>query len=74
MLQETDRIQARGESGRIYTVIERTKIISMRMLDGSVSQAKGTKQLSTADGQHVNWIDENTFQIVLTDEILHRIT
>ncbi|WP_256753316.1 hypothetical protein [Mesorhizobium sp. Mes31] len=70
---ESDRFQARSANGNIYTVIEHQNIIEMRMLDGTTQRAKGTRSLYLSNGQSVNHIDENTFQIVETDEIIRRV-
>lgn len=72
MRRETDRFECTGASGRNYTVLERTMVITQR----SISRAQtvnGTRDYITADGQDVNMIDDDTFQIVSTDEILRKV-
>lgn len=70
---ETDRFNARSDDGTIYTVIEYQNILESRMLDGSVSRAKGLKSLFLTNGASVNYIDDDTFQVVQTDEIIRRV-
>lgn len=39
-------------------------------LSGDRHEVPGTKDAMTSDGQHVNYLDDGRYQIVLTDEIL----
>lgn len=72
MFKETGRFQCRGDNGRTCIVVERTKILTFRGLSGTQT-LNGTRDYITADGQGVNWVDDDTFQIVMTDEILRRL-
>lgn len=73
MLKEVARYRCRGERGREFTVIERRHVISPRAISGHLEPALGTATLTTAAGQDVNELDDGSFQIVLTDEILRKI-
>lgn len=65
-----DRIACKGDSGRTYTVVIRQKFRTMVDLSGDRHEVPGTKDAMTSDGQHVNYLDDGRYQIVLTDEIL----
>lgn len=68
-----DCIMCRGDSGASYTIIVRQKFKSGSGLDGTWSEIPGTENLVTSDGQGVSFLDEDRFQIVMTDEVLTRI-
>lgn len=68
-----DQINCVGDSGRRYVVVVRQKFRTYRDMSGEVSEVPGTKDLITSDGQHVNFLGEGRYQIVLTDEILTRV-
>ncbi|RWC61071.1 hypothetical protein [Mesorhizobium sp.] len=70
---ENERINARSDGGTTHIVIETQNIIETRMLDGSVSRTKGLKSLRLQNGAAVNHIDDDTFKIVQTDEIIRRV-
>ncbi len=69
---ELRRFQARGDSGTIYTVIETQQINRVPMGD-RVHEVPGTIYLKLLDDRNVNFIDDNTFKIVRTDEIIRKI-
>lgn len=71
-LVEINRFKARSDSGSVYTVVEYQTIIHFEGLSSGGSM-KGTKSLVLSDGRHVNYIDENTFKIVATDEIIRKV-
>ena len=68
----TGHFKAKGESGTIYTVIEWQTMIQTRMMDG-MHETPGTTFLSLSDGRDVNVIDDTTFQIVSTGEVIRKI-
>lgn len=65
-LVEIKRVKCRGEAGRTYTVVYRQKIIN----DARYGKAKGSIDLVTTEGEHVNLLDDGRYQLVMTDEIL----
>jgi hypothetical protein len=73
MRKEIGRHDCRGDSGRQYTVVEYQNYRRFQPLNGPAQDVPGTKELFLSDGRDVNFIDENTFQIVLTDEIVRKI-
>jgi len=71
MRKEITRYQCIGDSGREYTVIEYQNF--MRPQSGPAQDVLGTKEWFLSDGRDVNFIDENTFQILRTDEFVRKI-
>lgn len=67
-IAEISRFKAESELGDVYTIIE-----YQTYLDAGTEEIKGLKELQTTDGQAVNMVDNNTFLIVVTGEILKRI-
>lgn len=70
---EEERIGATDENGRRVTVIQWCTMIPHRPVSGPSSEIKGTRSWTTSDGLDVNYVDENTFEIVQTDMVLKRI-
>jgi hypothetical protein len=70
---ETRRFRALKDDGNIVTVIELQEQIRFRPLSGTASVVAGAKVLTLSDGSHVNFIDEDTFKIVETGEIVRRL-
>jgi hypothetical protein len=73
MKKEIDRYRCIGDSGREYTVIEYQHIIRTQLKSGPPQDVPTTKEWFLSDGRDVNFIDDNTFQIVLTDEFIRKI-
>ncbi|TIW97181.1 hypothetical protein [Mesorhizobium sp.] len=72
-MQEVGRYRCLGTSGQEYLVIEFQHMVTFDGLNGRQSRP-GTKELRLADGSSsVTFIDENTFQIVSTAEIIRKI-
>jgi hypothetical protein len=71
--RQTDRIIAVDDDGDEYVIIEYTTFIEFRPISGPATWTKGTKELRLDTGQHVNWIDDDTFQIVSNDRVLRRL-
>lgn len=65
------RFRARGDSGKIYIVVERQKFIRVGT-DGS-PELPGTRRFVLDDGRDVNQVDAETFKIFATDEIIRKI-
>ena len=70
---ETGRIRALKDDGGIITVFEFQQQVSSRPLDGPARTLPGMKVLTLPDGSPVNFVDEHTFKIVQTGEIVRRI-
>lgn len=74
MRQEIGRYRCRGDiAGREYVVIEYQNMVPFNGLEGGVQYRGGTKGLELVGGGNLNFIDENTFEIVQTGEIVRRI-
>tara|TARA_R100000365_G_scaffold3600_1_gene12559 strand:- start:3507 stop:3731 length:225 start_codon:yes stop_codon:yes gene_type:complete len=73
MRRETARFKARAADGKIYTVVEYTNMIRSRPISGPAEEVAGSKSLLLTDGRHVNYEDEDTFEIVVTGETLKRV-
>jgi hypothetical protein len=73
MKKEIDRYQCIGDSGREYTVIERQNFTRVQPLSGPPQDVRGTLDWILSDGRDVNFIDDNTFQILDTDEFVRKI-
>ena len=61
------------DEGNRYTVQEWQRMRELRPLNGPVQKVPGMKSLRTTSGLHVNYIDENTFEIVETDTTIRRV-
>jgi len=73
MMQEICRFEVRNEGGEVYTLRELQRLIKTRPLNGPSGTLKGTRRFELMNGQPVNQLNENTFQIVETDEVLIRV-
>jgi len=74
MRKEINRYRCIGDSGREYTVIERQNFTRFQPLSGGPAQdVPGTLDWILSDGRDVNFIDDHTFQIVLTDEFVRKV-
>lgn len=71
--REIDEFEARDDNGNTYTVTEYQEFIESRTINRPVEWIPGLKSLELDDGSKVNFIDDNTFKIVATDTIIHRI-
>ncbi|UUX48090.1 hypothetical protein NUH88_11750 [Nisaea acidiphila] len=66
----TDRIEAEGEDGTLYVVLELTTMIGGRSLDQRGGALKGSYRYVLEDGELVNRLDDGRFQVFQTDEVL----
>ena len=73
MRKEINRYRCIGDSGREYTVIEYQNIMRFQPLNGPAQDVPGTKGCFLSDGRDVNFIDDNSFQILDTDEFIRKI-
>ncbi|RWM96197.1 MAG: hypothetical protein EOR86_13390 [Mesorhizobium sp.] len=67
-----EQFNVRDSSGRANRVNVWQTILRTRMLDGSISVAKGLADLKLSDGTELNYIDDDTVQAVMTGEIYKR--
>lgn len=73
MRNEIGRYRCRGDSGREYTVVEYQNYRRFQPVSGPAQNVPTTKEMFLSDGRDVNFIDDDTFQIVLTDEVIRTI-
>ncbi len=66
-----DRFIAVDENGNEYELSVYQKIVEARTRGGT-HRMPGMKRISTSDGLSVNRIDDDTYKIVLTDQILRK--
>lgn len=71
--REIDRFEALGDSGRLYTVVVWTENVLFRRLSGNSLKLSGPTELTLDDGRDVSPIDDRSFRIVDTDEVLRRV-
>lgn len=72
-MKEIDQFQVISESGKEYTVTVYQEDIDVSSHDNPNATIPGHKRALTLEGYHVNFIDDNTFRIVETNEIVHSI-
>ena len=73
MREEIARHECEDDNLSEYTVIEYQNFTTFRPISGPAQRVPTTKMLMLLDGRAVNWIDDNTFQIVETDQIIRKI-
>jgi hypothetical protein len=62
-----------SDSGDEYKINVYRTIIRVPRRGGNYGYAEGMERLATDDGDHVNEIDDDTFELVSTGKILRRI-
>jgi hypothetical protein len=67
---EIDRFTVKSDEGKEYTIIEYQEYIQDRNSD---AEKEGLKRLTTSEEFHVHVIDNNTFKIFETGEIVSKI-
>lgn len=73
MREEIARHECEDDDGSRYTVIEYQNYTRSRPISGPAQNIPTTKELFLSDGRAVTWIDDDTFEIVATDEIIRKI-
>ena len=73
MRKEINRYLCVGDSGCEYTVIEYRHSRRFQPLNGPAQDVPTTLEGFLSDGRDVNFIDDNTFQILDTDEFVRKI-
>ncbi len=71
-LELIDRIDANSDDGTKYEILVYQEMITMETM-GETKVLPGLKELTLTNGDHVNFVDDNTFEIVSTGERLTRI-
>jgi hypothetical protein len=70
--EEIDRFQAKDDDGKVFTIVEYQHMIEIT-LSGKISIAKGTKGMFLTNGHSVNYIDDETFEVVETGKFIRRV-
>lgn len=74
MERETERIKVATESGKQMTLVCFQNFHDATSIgDQAKRWVPGMKRLALSDGSPVNRIDDDTFSIVATDEIVRRV-
>lgn len=73
MREVMERFQVRGEDGAVYDVEIQQNRGDETLLDGTPHTTHGLKEAVLADGRRLNFVDDDTFKIVVTGEVVTRI-
>ncbi|AZO47114.1 MAG: hypothetical protein EOS54_04530 [Mesorhizobium sp.] len=73
MRKEIERHLCRGDSGREYEVVFYQNYRRFQPLSGPAQDVPTMKEAFLSDGRAVNVIDDNTFRIVISDELIRKI-
>jgi len=65
--------KAKSETGEMYTVNEFQEYISVLTNIGNTTEFEGAKKWKTSTGLDVKQVDQNTYRIVPSNEIIHKI-
>ena len=71
--KEIGRYQCIDDSGRQYTVVEFQYFRREQTINNPPQDVPTTKKCFLSNGRDVTWIDDNTFQIVRTQEFIRKI-
>ena len=76
MRELTKAHECEYENGDEITILEYVHMKEFRPLSGPVQKIKGMREFETEDGGPVNVVngDDNAFQLVMTDEIVRKVT
>jgi hypothetical protein len=74
MEREIERFEAQTENGTVLTVVIFQEFVdATAMGDTAQRWIPGMKRIELDDGSPLNFIDNKTFRLVLTDQIVRRI-
>ena len=73
MEHKVARFNARSETGKEYIVIRFVEVHENRDLSGKVSKIRGLARYALEDGSAVMLVDDKTFKIVQTEEIIRKV-
>jgi hypothetical protein len=69
-----EEFDAKADGGAVYRIIAtRNEVNTTHLQSGSPSSLPGLVGYETREGHKVNQIDENTFEIVRTGEMVRRM-
>ncbi len=73
MEQEIDRFPGKTDNGKKYIIVKYQEYMSTGGYDNPQSETATTTRFLTSDGEIVNQIDSETFQIFNTDIIIRKV-
>ncbi len=71
--EEAKRFVTKNQNGVQRVVVEWVTLITTSPLSGPPSTLKGSRHWTLLDGSGVNYVDDSSFQVVQTDEILRKV-
>lgn len=72
-MEEVERFTAKGDDGRLYTVILWAHLVPFTDIGGHVSWKPGGTEYLLLDGRDVTMKQPGVFQILDTEEIIRKI-
>lgn len=73
LIKETERFNALSDTGKMYTIVTYQEFLPTLNIRNPFDKIPGEKIMETTESQAVKCIDETTFQIIATGEILHKV-
>lgn len=70
-IDKTDQIAVTDESGNLHFLDEYTRFAAHQTLSGPPQWVRGSRSLMLGR-EHVNCVDDNTFEVVMTGQRLKR--
>jgi hypothetical protein len=70
---KTNEFMVKTDGGEQYTIIEYTDVIPAGSFQDPKKEVPGLKTLMTSDGQHVNYREDGTYEIVESGKIARKI-
>jgi hypothetical protein len=71
--KEAKRFVTKNQNGVQRVVVEWVTLVTTNPLSGPPSTLKGSRHWTLLDGSGVNYVDDSSFQVVQTDEILRKV-
>jgi len=71
--KQTGSFKAKSETGETYTINEFQEYISVLTNIGNTTQFEGTKRWKISTGSEVKQVDQDTYRIVLSSQIVRKI-
>lgn len=73
MWEEVERFRAVAENGDTFVVVRWRHLVGHRPLRGPTTRHGGAEELRLDDGRAVNWLTEDRFQILDTDQVIRKL-
>jgi hypothetical protein len=70
---KTDEFMVKTDDGEEYLIIEYTDMVQAGSFEDPEREIPGLKTLMTTDGQHVNYNEDGTYEIVESGKIARKI-